>query len=100
MIVSRTLLAALACAAAVPALAAGPNDVLPAAPAKAVILRACVMCHEASFVVAKRRTADQWDEVVGKMVDRGAAVDEDEQEAIVAYLAKYFGPTSANPAAK
>jgi hypothetical protein len=95
MTISRTLLAALACAAALPALAAGPTDVLPAAPAKAVIVSACTMCHQAAFIVAKRRTAGQWDEVVGKMVDRGAPVDDAQQDAIVAYLAKYFGPAKA-----
>lgn len=91
------LLLAAICTAA---LAAGPNDVLPEAPAKALVVRACTSCHQAPMVVAKRRTAEEWDEMVAKMVDRGAPLNEAEQDQVYAYLVKNFGPAPAKTAAK
>lgn len=91
---------ALLLSAAAPAVAAGPNDVLPEAPAKSLVVRACTTCHQAPTVVAKRRTADEWDEMVAKMVDRGAALTEAEQDQVYAYLVKNFGPAPAKTAAK
>lgn len=90
-------LAALACA--LPALAQGPDDILPEAPAKALVVRACTACHQAPVVIAKRRTADEWDAMLGKMVDRGAMLTEDEQDQVYDYLVKHFGPEGAPPAA-
>lgn len=78
---------------------AAPNDALPEAPGKAVVVRACTSCHQAPMVVAKRRTADQWDEVIGKMIDRGARMTEAEQDQVYDYLVRYFGPVDAKPAA-
>jgi hypothetical protein len=86
------LLLLLAPLLAAPALAAGPNDVLPEAPAKALVVRACTSCHQAPQFVAKRHTAEEWDELVAKMVDRGARLTEAEQDQVYAYLVRYFGP--------
>ena len=71
--------------------AAGPNDLLPEDPAKPVVVRACTSCHQAPQIVARRRTPDEWDEIVAKMVDRGARATEAEQAQISDYLAKHFG---------
>ena len=90
-----TAIAAAGAASICLAGAASPNDILPEAEAKSTIIRACTSCHEAPMIVAKRRTLDEWDETVGKMIARGAAVDYSEQDAVVDYLAKYFGPTPA-----
>src|SRR5436190_23547901 len=82
----------LLAAAAAPASAEGPDDILPEAPAKALVVRACTACHQAPMIVAKRRTADEWDEMIGKMVDRGAALTDAEQDQVYDYLVKNFGP--------
>lgn len=55
-------------------------------------MRACAACHAPEIVVAKRHTADEWDEIIAKMVDRGAAATDAEQEQILEYLTKFFGP--------
>jgi hypothetical protein len=75
--------------------AASPNDLLPDDPAKAVLVRACTSCHQAPQIVAKRHTEAEWDALVGKMIDRGARASDDEQDQIITYLTKYFGPTPA-----
>ena len=87
------------CLGAASARAAGPNDILPEAPAKALVVRACTSCHQAAQVVAKSRTAEDWDVMVGKMVDRGARLTEDEQDQVYDYLVKYFGTAAATPPA-
>lgn len=90
----------LAIAAIIPALwstaaLAAPNDVLPDGPGKPLVVRACTTCHQAPMVVAKRRTADQWDEVLGKMIDRGARLTDAEQDQVYDYLVRNFGPAPA-----
>jgi hypothetical protein len=75
-----------------PALAQDPNDVLPAAPARAIVLRACTSCHQPTVIVSKPHTADEWDEIVGKMIGRGAELTDAEQDQVIAYLAQNFGP--------
>jgi len=84
-------------AAVAPAFAQSPNDILPEAPAKAVILRACVSCHQPAVILAKTHTADEWDEIVGKMIGRGAELTDAEQDQVIAYLAQHFGPKASGP---
>jgi cytochrome c5 len=57
-----------------------------------VVVRACAPCHAPELVVAKRRSADDWDRIILAMVDRGAVADEAEQQQILDYLVELFGP--------
>jgi competence protein ComEA len=66
----------------------GPD--LPPGDGKAIVQRACVGCHALKVVTSKRATAQQWSTVVDQMVSRGADVDDDEIESLVAYLSKNF----------
>jgi len=45
------------------------------------------------MVVAQRRTEEQWEQLIGVMVDRGAQATDDEQAQILEYLVKNFGRT-------
>jgi len=90
-------------AAALPARAEGPNDILPEGPAKALVERACTACHQAPQVVARRRTAEEWDIMLDQMVGRGAQLTEAEQNQVYDYLVTNFGlegapSTAAAPA--
>lgn len=99
-LLSAAACAALLAAAFAPALAAGPNDVLPEAPAKAIVIRACTNCHQAPQIVAKRLTPEAWDAMMGKMIDRGARMTEDEEAQVYDYLVANFGPLESTAAAK
>ena len=68
------------------------TNVFPAAPQRDLVIRACAACHAPDLVVAKRHTVNEWDEIIAKMVDRGAVASEPEQQQILEYLAKFFGP--------
>ena len=91
----RILMAAAAVAlclsVAAAAMAQGSSDGLPDGPGKDLILRSCTMCHSAAQIVYKPRAPDDWTDLIGKMVDRGAALTPEEQDAVYAYLVKNFG---------
>lgn len=78
------------------AFAAGDDQAkfLPAGPGKELVVRVCTDCHGVDSIRKKRVTADEWADVVANMVDNGAKADDAEQAAIVAYLAKNYGPDS------
>jgi hypothetical protein len=63
---------------------------LPADPARALVIRTCVVCHPAELVIAKKRTVETWDRLISKMVDYGARADDDQQVEILTYFASYF----------
>lgn len=69
---------------------------LPPGDGKAIVERACVGCHTLKVVTAKKATPEQWSAVVNQMISRGAEVEDDEIETLVAYLSKNF-PASAKP---
>jgi hypothetical protein len=56
-----------------------------------VIMSACTSCHDLGLITIKPRTADEWDRLIGKMVDRGAALTDAEQKQVLAYLVKNLG---------
>ena len=91
---SRILIAAAAAAfglgAVGPVLAQAPEDPLPAAPGKDVVVRVCTACHDATQFAYARHTPDEWDNEIAKMQSAGAEMTAEEQVAISAYLAKNF----------
>src|SRR5665213_1172435 len=81
-----------------PVLAQAPDDPLPAAPGKDVVVRVCTACHDATQFAYARYTPEEWDNEIGKMQGAGAEITADEQVAISAYLAKNLSnPAPAAP---
>lgn len=68
-----------------------PPTAFPAAPEHDLVVRVCSGCHVPEMVTAKRHTADEWDEIIAKMVDHGARATEAEQDEILAYLVRFYG---------
>ncbi len=69
----------------------GQRAELPDAPGKAVFEKSCTTCHEAAQAINMRRTKTEWERVIDDMVARGANGSDQELEAIVTYLTKFFG---------
>ena len=67
------------------------TQVFPEAPQRNLVVRACAACHAPEMVVAKRHTPEEWDDIIAKMVDRGAVATDEEQQQILDYLVKFFG---------
>ncbi|HKD18938.1 MAG TPA: hypothetical protein VKG23_13885 [Thermoanaerobaculia bacterium] len=65
---------------------------LPAGQMKPLADQACLHCHSADMIRQQRLTEKQWTAEIKKMAGWGAAVPEDQQAALVAYLVEHFGP--------
>jgi len=80
--------------AAVPArTAAAPDDELPDAPGKTLLLRSCAYCHELTEITKFRGyyTRAQWHDVVVTMTQYGARLTADEIEVLTDYLTAQLG---------
>jgi len=64
---------------------------LPDGAGKDLVVKVCTVCHDAARIVSKKWTKEQWNDTIDKMAMRGAMATDEEFEAIVNYLAKYFG---------
>jgi len=91
--------AAICLGLAGPVSAQNPDDALPNAPGKDVVVRVCTACHDSSQFAYARKTPDEWDNEVSKMISAGADMTAEEQTAVSAYLAKNLGPAPAPPPA-
>jgi competence ComEA-like helix-hairpin-helix protein len=60
--------------------------------------RVCSSCHDAERILATRRTRTQWEEVIEKMIDRGAVGTEDDFVAAEQYLLRVSGRVNVNRA--
>jgi competence protein ComEA len=65
---------------------------LPDGSGKEVTKRICGGCHEAGVVVKYHNAKEDWEAVVDDMRGRGADGSDEDFKAIVAYLARFFGP--------
>ena len=77
------------------AAASNGSSVFPAAPERDLVVRTCTACHAPELVITKRHTPEEWDDIIAKMVDRGAQANDTEQQQILAYLVRFFGPSHA-----
>src|ERR1044071_4385107 len=55
--------------------------------------KVCGTCHTPESVVTSRRTRDQWQEEIGRMVANGAKGTEEEFATVLEYLTSQFGRT-------
>ena len=65
---------------------------LPEDPAKTLVTERCLLCHGAALIVQQRKDAAAWGRTVTQMRTWGTQIQDDDQAAIVAYLARHFGP--------
>ena len=65
----------------------------------AAFRRVCSSCHDAERILATRRTRTQWEEVIEKMIDRGAEGTSDDFTTAEEYLMRVSGRVNVNRAA-
>jgi cytochrome c5 len=63
---------------------------LPGGPAKDLVASRCLLCHGAGLIAQQRKDAAAWGRTVTQMRTWGTPIQDDEQTAIVAYLAQHF----------
>jgi competence ComEA-like helix-hairpin-helix protein len=62
--------------------------------------RVCALCHTPDRIVTVRRTRTEWEEVLDKMVSRGAQITDDNYTPIQTYLLRNYGKVNVNRAVK
>ena len=67
-------------------------------PDAGLFVQMCVKCHEAARITAIRRTKVEWEEVINKMIERGATGTEKEFETVYGYLLRNHGKLNINRA--
>lgn len=89
----------LALALAAAARAQAPLPTLKPGAGQQTVQALCTRCHAIGLVIARPHTADEWDEIIGKMLDKGMVASDDQLDEVAAYLAKNYGPSSTQGAA-
>ena len=69
-----------------------PTEEAPEIDAVALLQDRCVACHNLARATGGRYTLEQWQQVVTRMIRHGAVLNDEEQAALVAYLAETYGP--------
>ena len=74
---------------------AAETAALPDDPRKALVTERCLLCHGAALIAQQRKDAAAWGRTVTQMRTWGTPIQEEDQTALVAYLAEHFGPGGA-----
>lgn len=64
----------------------------------AAFRRVCSNCHDAERILATRRTRTQWEEIIEKMIDRGAEGTSEDFTTAEEYLLRVSGRVNVNRA--
>lgn len=75
-----------------------PNEP-PAGPGLELIQRSCISCHDIYMITSKRKTPQQWAEVMDLMAARGAEVTPEEMQVIEEYLSQNFSAATQHDSA-
>lgn len=58
----------------------------------ALLEKRCSVCHPADRPKAAKKTVEQWDVTVTRMIVKGAKLNADEKKVLVDYLGKTYKP--------
>jgi competence protein ComEA len=67
-------------------------------PANELFVQMCNRCHDAARITALRRTKTEWEEVINKMIERGATGSEEDFQTVFAFLRRHYGKVYINSA--
>lgn len=67
----------------------------PAGPGLELIQQSCVGCHDIYMIIGKRKSPQQWAEILELMAARGAEVTPEEMQIIEEYLSRNFSADAA-----
>jgi competence ComEA-like helix-hairpin-helix protein len=67
-------------------------------PANELFMQTCNRCHDAARITALRRTKTEWEEVINKMIERGATGSEEDFMTVFGFLRRHYGKVYINTA--
>jgi mono/diheme cytochrome c family protein len=70
----------------------GAPPEMPAIDGAQLLETRCSVCHSVDRAKQAKKTHDEWDQTVTRMIGKGAQLTEEEKTVLVDYLAKTYGP--------
>jgi competence protein ComEA len=67
-------------------------------PAAGVFTETCGKCHDGARITAMRRTSAEWEDIIKKMIEKGAPGTEKDFETVYDYLLRHYGKLNINTA--
>ncbi len=67
-------------------------------PVKESLQRVCVTCHALEQITSSRRSRSQWDDLINRMIERGAKGTDEEFTLVFDYLVGQYGRVNVNTA--
>jgi competence protein ComEA len=90
-LVLASVVIALVLSLALVACGGGAKEEAPAAlDGEALVEERCTKCHDLSVVTSAKKSAEGWKANVERMVQKGAQLDEAEQEVVIDYLTEAY----------
>jgi hypothetical protein len=65
---------------------------LPDGAGKTILLNTCTVCHDLGRVRRQGGTRDDWNDILGAMLNEGAMLSEQDYPVLLAYLTRNFKP--------
>ncbi len=69
-----------------------PPATAPASEGAALVQARCTACHGLERTTSAKKTREQWAQTVTRMVSKGAQLNAAEQNIVIEYLSKTYGP--------
>ena len=69
-----------------------PAEPAPEGDGAALLEERCTECHGLDRTTSARKTREEWEQTVTRMVSKGAELNEEEQDILITYLAETYGP--------
>jgi hypothetical protein len=91
ILVVLTVSVVSACGGATPE-PAQPEEQPVSIDAETLLQERCTECHALSRTTSAKKSADEWEGTVTRMVGHGANLNDEEQTVLVDYLAQTYGP--------
>ena len=67
-------------------------------PSAELFAQTCNRCHDGARITAIRRTKIEWEEVINKMIERGATASEEDFQNVFGFLRRHYGKVYINTA--
>ena len=58
----------------------------------------CSICHSSDRIKQVKKTREEWEETVNRMIGKGAKLTNDERDGLLDYLAKIYGDDATHKA--
>lgn len=68
-----------------------PVTTLPAGDGQALTVEICGQCHSVGMFANQRKSRDEWNATIGRMIEKGMEAEEDDLYAISDYLTEKLG---------